>query len=256
QNSAGNLTAKQAKHADIVHRAGSDLLQLINSVLDLAKVESGRLQLKLEPLNMQEMLVELDASMRPMAELKGLQLRTQLEAGVPRVIHSDRVRLHQILRNLLSNSLKFTEHGEVSLTVACEPLGGDGGSEWLTFSVRDSGIGIAPAQHEQIFQAFQQIDGSTSRRFGGTGLGLAITRQLVQALGGEVSVQSEPGQGACFTVRLPMQLAPMQDSSSASDVAVRRGVGPAVLIVEDDDNFATVLVEAAHTHGFSSVYCR
>jgi PAS domain S-box-containing protein len=153
QNLAGNLTEKQSKHADIVHRAGSDLLQLINDVLDLAKVESGRMQLKLEPINMQDVLVELDASLRPMAELKGLRLHTQLDAGVPRVIHTDRVRLHQILRNLLSNALKFTDHGEVTLTVSSEGRQDDE-RELLCFSVRDSGIGIDPAQHEQIFQVF------------------------------------------------------------------------------------------------------
>jgi CheY-like chemotaxis protein/two-component sensor histidine kinase len=254
QNGAGNLTSKQAKHADIVHRAGSDLLQLINSVLDLAKVESGRMQIKLEPLNMQEMLVELDASMRPMAELKGLHLRTQLEAGVPRVIHSDRARLHQILRNLLSNSLKFTERGEVSLTVACEPYGRDDGREQLNFIVRDSGIGIAPEHHEQIFQAFQQIDGSTSRRFGGTGLGLAITRKLVQALDGEVSLQSTPGQGSCFTVHVPVQV--VVQGEPEDDRPQRSGAGPAVLIVEDDANFAMVITDVAHAHGFSCVHCR
>ncbi|SDH91143.1 PAS domain S-box-containing protein [Pseudomonas benzenivorans] len=256
QNSAGNLTAKQAKHADIVHRAGSDLLQLINSVLDLAKVESGRMQIKLEPLNMQEMLVELDASMRPMAELKGLHLRTQLETGVPRAIYSDRVRLHQILRNLLSNSLKFTEQGEVSLTVACEPYGRDDGREQLSFSVRDSGIGIAPEQHEQIFQAFQQIDGSTSRRFGGTGLGLAITRKLVEALEGEISLESAPGQGSCFTVRLPVQVLAEVAGEAEGERPQRSGTGPTVLIVEDDGNFASVIIDEAHAHGFSCVHCR
>ncbi|SFP89212.1 PAS domain S-box protein [Pseudomonas borbori] len=254
QNSAGNLTSKQAKHADIVHRAGSDLLQLINSVLDLAKVESGRMQVKLEPLNMQEMLVELDASMRPLAELKGLQLRTQLEPGVPRDIRSDRARLHQILRNLLSNSLKFTERGEVSLTVACEPYGRDDGREQLNFIVRDTGIGIAAEHHEQIFQAFQQIDGSTSRRFGGTGLGLAITRKLVQALDGEISLQSTPGQGSCFTVHLPVQV--LVQSEPEEQGPQRSGVGPAVLVVEDDANFAMVITDAAHAHGFSCVHCR
>ncbi|MNF44277.1 Sensor histidine kinase RcsC [compost metagenome] len=254
QNSAGNLTSKQAKHADIVHRAGSDLLQLINSVLDLAKVESGRMQIKLEPLNMQEMLVELDASMRPLAELKGLQLRTQLEPGVPRDIRSDRARLHQILRNLLSNSLKFTERGEVSLTVACEPYGRDDGREQLSFSVRDTGIGIAAEHHEQIFQAFQQIDGSTSRRFGGTGLGLAITRKLVQALDGEVSLQSTPGQGSCFTVHLPVQV--LVQGAPEEQGPQRSGVGPTVLVVEDDANFAMVITEEAHAHGFSCVHCR
>lgn len=255
-NSAGNLTEKQAKHADIVHRAGSDLLQLINDVLDLAKVESGRMQLKLEPLNMQDILVELDASLRPMAEIKGLRLHTQLEAGVPRVIHSDRIRLHQILRNLLSNALKFTEHGEVSLTVSCAAGEPAEEHELLCFSVRDSGIGIAAEQHEQIFQAFQQIDGSTSRRFGGTGLGLAITRQLVLAMDGEISLESAPGQGSCFSVILPVRVMAQAQSEPEVEAPQRSGEGPAVLIVEDDSNFASVLAEEAHAHGFSSVHCR
>ncbi|WP_394234450.1 response regulator [Pseudomonas anguilliseptica] len=259
-NSAGNLTEKQAKHADIVHRAGSDLLQLINDVLDLAKVESGRMQLKLEPLNMQDVLVELDASLRPMAEIKGLRLHTQLEAGVPRVIHTDRIRLQQILRNLLSNALKFTEHGEVSLTVSCASGEPEEGHELLNFSVRDSGIGIPAEQHEQIFQAFQQIDGSTSRRFGGTGLGLAITRQLVLAMDGEISLQSALGEGSCFTVQLPVRVvaqAQVQEHAEpAADAPQRSGEGPAVLIVEDDVNFAAVLAEEAHAHGFACVHCR
>ncbi|SEC26128.1 response regulator [Pseudomonas anguilliseptica] len=255
-NSAGNLTEKQAKHADIVHRAGSDLLQLINDVLDLAKVESGRMQLKLEPLNMQDILVELDASLRPMAEIKGLRLHTQLEAGVPRVIHTDRIRLQQILLNLLSNALKFTEHGEVSLTVSCASGEPEEGYELLNFSVRDSGIGIPPEQHEQIFQAFQQIDGSTSRRFGGTGLGLAITRQLVLAMDGEISLQSAPGEGSCFTVHLPVRVVAQAHTGPVAGAPQRSGEGPAVLIVEDDVNFAAVLAEEAHAHGFSSVHCR
>ncbi|WP_339522856.1 response regulator [Pseudomonas sp. EA_35y_Pfl2_R111] len=255
-NSAGNLTEKQAKHADIVHRAGSDLLQLINDVLDLAKVESGRMQLKLEPLNMQDILVELDASLRPMAEIKGLRLHTQLEAGVPRVIHTDRIRLQQILRNLLSNALKFTEHGEVSLTVSCARGEPEEGHELLNFSVRDSGIGIPAEQHEQIFQAFQQIDGSTSRRFGGTGLGLAITRQLVLAMDGEIGLQSTPGQGSCFTVQLPVRVVAQAPMEPIAEAPQRIGEGPAVLIVEDDVNFAAVLAEEAHAHGFASVHCR
>ncbi|MBH3337953.1 response regulator [Pseudomonas mendocina] len=254
QNLAGNLTEKQTKHADIVHRAGSDLLQLINDVLDLAKVESGRMQLKLEPINMQDVLVELDASLRPMAELKGLRLHTELEAGVPRVIHTDRVRLHQILRNLLSNALKFTDQGEVTLSVSSQGRQEDE-RELLCFSVRDTGIGIDPAQHEQVFQAFQQIDGSISRRFGGTGLGLAITRQLVLALDGDISLQSAPGQGAVFTVRLPVQAGSLSIEAPIEGPQ-RAGDGPPLLIIEDDVNFAAVIAEEAHTHGFSSVHCR
>jgi PAS domain S-box-containing protein len=256
QNSAGNLTEKQAKHADIVHRAGSDLLQLINDVLDLAKVEAGRLQLKLEPLNMQDMMVELDASLRPMAEIKGLRLSTRLEPGVPRVIHSDRVRLHQILRNLLSNALKFTDHGEVELVVSSQPCDDDDGRERMRFAVRDTGIGIPVEQHERIFQAFQQIDGSTSRRFGGTGLGLAITRQLVTALDGEIHLESTPGQGSCFIVELPVAVAVGLQGEVAVAEPQRKGQGSAVLIIEDDDNFAAVIADEAQNHGFATVHCR
>ena len=254
QNSAGNLSEKQAKHADIIHRAGSDLLQLINDVLDLARVEAGRMQLKLEPLNMQDMLVELDASLRPMAEIKGLRLSARLDPAVPRVIHSDRGRLHQILRNLLSNALKFTEFGEVELSVSSQPC--DDGREKLRFAVRDTGIGIPAEQHERIFQAFQQIDGSVSRRFGGTGLGLAITRQLVVALDGEIHMQSTLGQGSCFIVELPVAVAPGLQSEALIEEPQRKGQGRAVLIVEDDDNFAAVIAEEAQNHGFATVQCR
>ncbi|WP_439886107.1 response regulator [Pseudomonas sp. MBLB4123] len=256
QNGTGNLTKKQTQHADIVHRAGSDLLQLINSVLDLAKVESGRIQLKLEPLDVHEMLVEMDASIRPMAELKGLQLQTQVQPEVPRLIRSDRARLQQILRNLLSNAVKFTERGEVRLSVTLEPECEEGAGQRLSFCVCDSGIGIAADQHELIFQAFQQIDGSTSRRFGGTGLGLAITRQLALALGGEVGVKSELGQGACFTLNLPLRQLPESAAAGPEDRPQRQGVGPAVLIVEDNASFASVLAEEAYAHGFASVHCR
>ncbi|MDU9415085.1 response regulator [Pseudomonas sp. zfem005] len=256
QNSAGNLTEKQSRHADIVHRAGSDLLQLINDVLDLAKVEAGRMQLKLEPLNVQDVLVELDASLRPMAEIKALRLITGVEPGVPRVIHSDRVRLHQILRNLLSNALKFTEQGEVELSVGVIDRTDGDGREIIRFTVRDTGIGIPAEQHECIFQAFQQIDGSTSRRFGGTGLGLAITRQLVLALDGQIRLTSTPGQGSSFIVELPVAVGFEAEKEAAGEaLPVRNGTGPAVLIVEDDGDFASVIAEAAQSHGYATVLC-
>ncbi len=254
QNSAGNLTEKQVKHADIVYRAGNDLLQLINDVLDLAKVEAGRMQLRLEPVNVQDMLVEIDGSLRPLAEVKGLRLNTHIAPGVPRAILSDRVRLNQILRNLLANALKFTDHGEVELSVGLE-AGHAGDTEMLTFAVRDTGIGIAAEEHERIFQAFQQIDGSASRRFGGTGLGLAITRQLVLALDGDISLHSEPGVGSTFTVRLPVAVVQTEEPPPDSP-PVRGGKGEPLLIVEDDVNFASVIAESAQGHGFATVHCR
>ena len=257
-NVAGNLSEKQVKHADIVYKAGNDLLQLINDVLDLAKIEAGRVQLKLEPVNVHDLLVELDSSLRPMAEIKGLRLITQLEPGVPRVIHSDRGRLQQILRNLMSNALKFTEHGEVELAISRSDISLDEDRETLQFTVRDSGIGIDPAQHQRIFQAFQQIDGSTSRRFGGTGLGLAITRQLTEVLGGQISVESTVGEGSRFIVRLPVAAIMQRETEDErlTSLPQRGGKGPAVLVVEDDANFSAVIAEAAQAHGFSYVLCR
>ncbi len=245
QNALGNLSAKQVKHADIVHKAGSDLLQLINDVLDLAKVEAGRVQLKLEPLNVREMLQELDASMRPQAEQKGLRLLNLVADDVPQYILSDRVRLHQILRNLLSNSLKFTDQGQVELQVSIQPGVTDSGLTVLCLRVCDSGIGIAADQHERIFQAFQQLDGSTSRRYGGTGLGLAITRQLLEALGGDIQLQSQPGQGSQFSVRLPVEVLSEQQVRALQGrvepllalPAERRSAplkGQHVLLVDDD----------------------
>ena len=258
QNSAGNLNDKQVKHSDIIHRAGRDLLQLINDVLDLARIEAGRVQLKMEQMNVHDLMQELDASLRPMAELKGLRLITSVEPQVPRVVYSDRGRLQQILRNLLSNALKFTERGEVQLTVSIAPTALEDGRETLKFVVRDTGIGIAAEQHQRVFQAFQQIDGSTSRAFGGTGLGLAITRQLVDVLEGTVHLDSAPGQGSTFTVLLPVTV--MQNTAQLPQAAdlppTRVGRGPALLVVEDDLDFANLIVEEAQAHGFSCVHCR
>jgi PAS domain S-box-containing protein len=256
QNLNGNLDDKQVKHADIVHRAGRDLLQLINDVLDLAKIEAGRIQLRREPMSVREMIAELDASLRPMAELKGLRLLTSLDADVPAVIDGDRGRLQQILRNLLSNAIKFTERGEVEVSVRLSDSALSDERQSLCFVVRDTGIGIPADQQERIFQAFQQIDGSLSRRYGGTGLGLAITRQLVDAMEGTLSLHSAPGQGSHFVVDLPVVA--IAQGLTVADVAepLRNGRGPTLLIVEDDPNFAAVMAEQAQAHGFSCVLCR
>jgi len=207
QNVAGNLSDKQTRHADIVYRAGSDLLQLINDVLDLAKIEAGHMPINLEALALQDVLIDIDAAMRPLAEAKGLHLYIppiSSSSSVPQHVYTDRVRLHQILRNLLSNAIKFTDQGQVRLTFSANRTLEDGRT-LISITVQDTGIGIDPAHHEQIFQEFAQLDGSTRRRFGGTGLGLPITRQLVQALEGDITLTSALGQGSTFIVRLPMQ---------------------------------------------------
>jgi len=256
QNVSGNLNEKQIRHADIVYRAGSDLLQLINDVLDLAKIEAGRVQANLEPVNLTNLLIDLDAGMQPLAAVKGLNLHisTTLEAaGVPQRIQTDRVRLHQILRNLLSNAIKFTDHGQVQLMISTGETLSDG-RLMLHFTVHDTGIGIASDQQEEVFNAFTQIDGSTKRRFGGTGLGLAITKQLVEVLEGTIELQSTPGQGATFIVKLPCY--PVQSTIAAEQTPPQRsGEGLPLLIVEDDKNFAAAILDKAHASGFACVHC-
>src|SRR3546814_4003920 len=173
-----------------------ELLQLINDVLDLAKIESGHMQLKLEPLNLRELLTELETSLTPMAEQKGLALKVVVDADVPPALNSDRARLQQILRNLLTNALKFTEQGQVELLASYPPEDADG--QILQLQVRDSGIGIAKDQQERIFQAFQQIDASTRSHYAGTALGLVITRLLVWVLGVLRTGVHEPGNVSTF----------------------------------------------------------
>ena len=252
QNGAGTLNDKQVRHADIIHHAGHELLQLINDVLDLAKIESGRMQLKLEAFSPAELLAELQGTLGPMAEQKGLELRMQVDPQVPASITTDRARLQQILRNLLTNALKFTERGEVDVLMRYLPPRDGEARQLLQVLVSDSGIGIPADQHERIFQAFQQIDGSISRQYGGAGLGLAITRQLAEVLGGRVTVDSEAGQGATFTVELPVTSAEQDAVPAGAPAGVS---GPTLLIVEDDARFAAVVAEVAQRHGFATRVC-
>ncbi len=254
QNAASNLTDKQVRHADIIHRAGHDLLQLINDVLDLAKIEAGHMQIKPEPVNLGELFAELVAGLEPMAERNGLGLATHIDPDVPAVVISDRARLQQILRNLVTNALKFTEQGSVDIHVSRQAPADPASDERLLICVTDTGIGIAEDQHERIFQAFQQIDGSISRQYGGTGLGLAIARQLAEVLGGGISLRSAPGQGSSFTVALPLKLAAAPEIRTLRPTR-RRGQGGGLLIIEDDADFASVVAEVGQSHGFSIQVC-
>jgi len=256
QNSEHNLNDKQAKHADIIYKAGNDLLQLINDVLDLAKIEAGRIQINLEPLNLQNLLLDLDAAMRPQAEAKNLKLSIASIANndeIPQQITTDRIRLHQILRNLLSNAIKFTDEGEVKLGVKLGFKQKNGRIN-LIFNIEDSGIGIDAKYHQQIFTAFTQVDGSTRRRFGGTGLGLPITKQLVHALGGTIELSSKLGHGTTFIVQIPVKVIE-RNVAAHNNVIKRSGSGAKLLIVEDDPNFASIIIEQASNNGFASVHC-
>ncbi|MFE2077898.1 HAMP domain-containing protein [Streptomyces misionensis] len=209
QNPSRNLTPKQVEYAGIIHSAGSDLLQLINDILDLSKVEAGKMDVTPERVPLRQLIEYVEATFRPMTSQKSLGFTVTTSAGAPADLLTDDSRLRQILRNLLSNAVKFTEQGGVELRV--EPAADDEvprdvvrGGAVVAFRVKDTGIGIPEQQLESIFGAFQQADGTTSRKYGGTGLGLSITREIAHLLGGAVTVDSTPGKGSTFTLYLPV----------------------------------------------------
>jgi len=200
-NTGGNLTGEQVQFAETIHGASTDLLTLINDILDLSKIEAGKIDVHLEKLSLHAMIEQLRRTFDPLAAQKGLRLETSLADGNDDVIVSDGQRLQQVLKNLVSNAVKFTERGTVRLAV--DALKSDEGTPLVRFCVADSGVGIAPEHHDVIFEAFRQADGSTHRQYGGTGLGLSISRELARMLGGDVTLQSEPGQGSTFTLTVP-----------------------------------------------------
>ncbi|MFL5996151.1 MAG: response regulator, partial [Streptomyces sp.] len=216
QNPSRNLTPKQVEYAGIIHSAGSDLLQLINDILDLSKVEAGKMDVAPERVPLRQLLEYVEATFRPMTSQKSLEFTVATAPGTPADLLTDDSRLRQILRNLLSNAVKFTEQGGVELRIepAADrevPPGVHRGGPVVAFRVKDTGIGIPQQQLETIFGAFQQADGTTSRKYGGTGLGLSITREIAQLLGGAVTVDSVPGQGSTFTLYLPVARADFEE---------------------------------------------
>nr|WP_263429357.1 response regulator [Nannocystis pusilla] len=258
-NRQGNLDAEQVKFAETIYSAGNDLLTLINDVLDLSKIEAGMLEVRPEPVSLARLTDELMAAFRPLARDKGLVLNLEVRPDAPTTIHTDPTRLAQILRNLLSNALKFTERGGVTLAVRAA-------SGMIQFAVVDTGIGIPADKHELIFEAFRQADGTTNRKYGGTGLGLSISRDLARLLGGELTLASAPGRGSTFTLTLPAQ--PAARTSMPLPAAPRvapppRSAGPpvvpvpaparSILVVEDDVAFAEVLAGLARELEFHPV---
>ncbi|MFI8090522.1 HAMP domain-containing protein [Streptomyces sp. NPDC086080] len=218
-NADANLSPKQVEFAETIHGAGSDLLQLINDILDLSKVEAGKMDVSPTRIALVQLVDYVEATFRPLTAEKGLDLSVRVSPELPATLHTDEQRLLQVLRNLLSNAVKFTDSGSVELVI--RPARDDvpqaireqlleAGSltdpdaDLIAFSVSDTGIGIAAGKMRVIFEAFKQADGTTSRKYGGTGLGLSISREIAQLLGGEIHAQSEPGRGSTFTLYLPL----------------------------------------------------
>lgn len=280
-NKDGTLTEEQVKYARAILSSNNDLLSLINDILDLSRIEAGHVELADEVVVTDSVLQRLRETFEPMARQKGLALQIEADALAPSQLVVDSQRLQQILKNLLANAVKFTEHGKVSLHVRA------GGQGRIRFEVCDSGIGIAREQLQVIFEAFRQADGSTRRRYGGTGLGLSISRDLAERMGGSIQVDSEPGRGSCFILELPLQGAPASNAtdnsvapvaapamaavpampvpataavaptttvpSVADDRGRRQRAGRLILAVEDDATFAEALVALAHELDFDCV---
>ncbi|WP_086009865.1 HAMP domain-containing protein [Myxococcus stipitatus] len=219
-NKDGNLSTKQVEYANTIYASGGDLLTLINEILDLSKVEAGKMQVEPRDIVLTELNQFIDRGFRPVAEQKGLAFTVEVAPGTPYSIRTDPQRLQQVLKNLLSNAFKFTDEGSVRMTVKLADPGTKLEHEVLkrsrhviAFSVVDTGIGIAKDKQRLIFEAFQQADGSTARKYGGTGLGLSISREIAKLLGGEIHVYSEPRKGSVFTLYLPPEyVAPDDDA--------------------------------------------
>jgi CheY-like chemotaxis protein/HAMP domain-containing protein len=286
-NPAGNLTEKQVEWAKNVYSSGSELLNLITDILDLSKIESGTVTVEAEETSFGILRDTIERNFRHVAESKNLPFQLELDSNLPRVLTTDPKRLHQILKNLLSNAFKFTHQGQVTLRAAMAEAGWSSthpvlsrSPQVLAFTVRDTGIGIAPDKQKLVFEAFQQADASTSRKYGGTGLGLAISRELAALLGGEIKLASTLGEGSTFTLYLPLHYTgpatarvgpamtlpapenkpmglPVLPKSREEEIPDdRNNINPGdttLLIIEDDPHYARVLMGMARDQGFKAI---
>ena len=253
-NEEANLSPDQAESASVIHESGSHLLTLINDILDLSKIEAGRLEIMPEDFALDDVLAYLRRVFAPLAEKKGIDFAIDVDSSAPETVHTDRQRVTQILTNLLSNAVKFTDAGQVRISARQQ----DGK---LQLDITDTGIGIPADKLGHIFGVFQQLDGTTSRKYGGSGLGLAIAKRLAELMGGEILAQSTPGKGSCFSVCLPLNTAhtaqqkqpatPRPVAPSTPDAALP-AAGESILVVEDDSRLVAILGRLIDTLGYTA----
>jgi len=287
ENKEGNLSPEQVHSAQIIHGGGNDLLNLINEILDLSKIEAGRMDVQIHSVKIEDLMESYRAWFGHMVEKKGLALELTADSDCPTTLSSDRKRLDQIVKNLLSNAIKFTEVGTIRVhfgrPLAGTNLGRSGlvAANCLAIAVSDTGIGVAHEKQKLIFEAFQQAEGGTARRYGGTGLGLSISRELARLLGGKIGITSELGQGSTFTLYLPLspdtERAPFKREVPSSPTKVHstsrveltketvsalqieddrehlRDGDQVILVIEDDPNFAKILYQSCHDKGFKAL---
>lgn len=273
ENNDKNLSEEQVEFARVIQSSGNGLLGLIDEILDLSKIEAGKMELEILEVPMQDIASGINGLFAQMAKEKGIMFTIEAK-NAPLVIKTDRMRLEQILKNLISNAIKFTSKGSVSLTIKRSEVDG----QLLDFSVKDTGIGIAKEQQPLVFEAFQQADGSTKRKYGGTGLGLSISRELARLLKGEITLESEPGKGSTFTLTIPVSASvigtvtkeapkPVPVAATTATQYISDTIPDAIpddrntivagdktmLIVEDDTNFAKALLEFTRERGYKGV---
>lgn len=281
ENDDKNLTHDQIESAKVIQSSGSSLLSLIDEILDLSKIEAGKMKLEYELVSLKSVCNDTHKMFQPLAAERGLNFHTELDETLPDFIETDRLRVEQVIRNLIGNAIKFTPQGEVRLSIKA-----DQNPDYLTISVSDTGIGISEDKQKIIFEAFQQADGSTRRRFGGTGLGLSISREIVRLLGGSIELNSRYGEGSTFTVRIPIKPineevnefeSPtvhvtsnmpqptaeliVNDPYTLSEIPEdieddRDNLKPGekcILIVEDDTNFAKALLQYTHQQNYKGI---
>jgi CheY-like chemotaxis protein len=243
------LAPKQRGQVEAIHRAGEHLLRLVNDALDLARIEAGRLVLEDAPFDLQALLEESAALLRPLAEAKGLSFELQRAPGTPRALRGDAGRVRQIVFNLASNAIKFTDRGEVALRSAATPAG-------LLLEIADTGPGLDAGQQARLFQRFEQLDATRDRRRQGSGLGLAICKELASAMGGRIELQSQVGQGTTFRVSLPLATADLRELPGAPPPRRRQRAmdGLDILVVEDDPTVAEVVTGLLESLGHRTAH--
>ena len=296
ENKNNNLSEKEREFARTINSSGNDLLNLINDILDLSKVESGKVEVNVERMYLDDLVTFVETSFKPVIEEKGLKLNIEKAEGLPDYVETDAQRVEQVVKNLISNAIKFTEKGSITFKInrctdaeKLKQLGMNSGDA-LALTVADTGIGIPKEKQDVIFEAFKQADGTTSRKYGGTGLGLSISKSFARLLGGAVGLESEEGKGTAFTLYLPWKLEiteeeptvaaakPRQETKNKPPVKeepqtevshvptapadvpaieddrekIREG-DKKILIIEDDANFAKVLRDLAHEHGYKAI---
>ncbi|MGZ4978025.1 MAG: response regulator, partial [Methylobacter sp.] len=278
-NEEGNLTEDQVESADVIHESGTSLLRLINDILDLSKVEAGKMEIIAGDIDLEQFSSSLLQRFRLLAETKGLALSVTTASDLPKQMHTDPGKLDQIINNLVGNAIKFTEKGSVTVCIRRPEITGalaEAGllpTESVAIEVADTGIGIPADKLESVFRAFEQVDGSSSRAYGGTGLGLTISRRLAQFLGGDIEVSSEEGKGSIFTLMLPMKSEGISGKAVFASLQSMAETGPltpalmpqkkvdddrdcitpedeTILVIEDDEAFAKIVRDISRKRGF------